>query len=594
MSHDTTLSHGATTDPYLTRLADAILIPPFPGLAPPRWFLEALDRGLAGVTLFGLNVATPEQVTALTEAMRSATSGADPVIAIDEEGGDVTRISFAEGSPYPGNAALGVVDDPSLTRSVYHAIGADLAALGVNVNLSPVADVLGSMDSPAIGTRSFGTDTELVSRHTVAAVTGLQAAGVAACVKHFPGHGRTGTDSHKAIATIEGTMEDLRRHDLPPFAAAISAGVAAVMPSHLRLAELTGDLPATVSTAALTGLLREEMGYSGVIISDALEMRATSDTFGIPAAAVLAVAAGTDLLCLGRDTDEDEYKAVRDALVAGVRDDRLAGSRLEEAADRVAALRASLGRNAAVDGGYGDHRVSGAAVGLTAARRASRLSGPRPALVKPLIIEVEPGENIAAGPFAWGLSRWAPRQHPPYPRTRGHGPDPDGRDRQVACRRGQGRASHGADQGAAHRAAGRTPGHGPGGDGPAAVAAAGGNVVHRHLRRLTRVRPGRRGAARPGLGANGRATDKWHNERVLRVAGQLRGRPRSAVPLLRLAASAASRGVRRRRDRGGRRLAGRELAEQVLVPRHDDVLADGVGMRGRAEDGPGLPACQLV
>src|SRR6202007_886054 len=199
---------------------------------------------------------------------------------------------------------LGAVDDTALTRAVYQAIGADLAALGINFDLAPCADVLGSADGPAVGTRSFGADTDLVARHTGAAVTGLQGAGVAACAKHFPGHGRTGTDTHLAVATIEGGLDELRRRDLPPFTAAIKAGTAAVMPSHLRVPELTGDLPATVSEAALIGLLRGELGFTGVIVSDALEMRATRDLFGIPRAAVLAVAAGTDLLCLGRDGGE--------------------------------------------------------------------------------------------------------------------------------------------------------------------------------------------------------------------------------------------------------------------------------------------------
>ena len=321
MSQDTTLRADAT----LTRLADAILIPPFPGSSAPRWILEALGRGLAGVTLFGQNISTPDQVTALTASLRAAGTADDPVIAIDEEGGDVTRVAYADGSPYPGNAALGAVDDTFLTRSVYQAIGADLAALGVNLDLAPCADVLGAADSPAIGTRSFGAGTELVSRHTAAAVAGLQGAGVAACTKHFPGHGRTGTDTHLAIATIDGGLDELRRRDLPPFAAAIGAGTIAIMPSHLRVPELTGDLPATVSRAALTGLLRGELGFTGVIVCDALEMRATRDAFGIPAAAVLAVAAGTDLLCLGRDGSEDEYLAVRAALVAAVRAGTLAG-----------------------------------------------------------------------------------------------------------------------------------------------------------------------------------------------------------------------------------------------------------------------------
>ena len=412
MSQDTTVR---AADPVLTRLADAILIPPFPGASAPRWILDALGRGLAGVTLFGQNISTPDQVHALTAGLRAASAGADPVIAIDEEGGDVTRVAYSDGSPYPGNAALGAVDDTGLTRSVYQAIGADLAALGINFDLAPCADVLGSADSPAVGTRSFGADTGLVSRHTAAAVAGLQGAGVAACTKHFPGHGRTGTDTHEAIATIEGGLDDLRLRDLPPFEAAIRAGTLAIMPSHLRVPELTGDLPATVSGAALTGLLRGELGFTGVIVSDALEMRATRDMFGIPRAAVLAVAAGTDLLCLGRDGTEGDYLAVRGALVAAVRDGRLDGARLEEAADRVARLRGGLARarrDQDGDGVPGGGVVPGLAdrarIGLTAARRAVRVSGPQRTLRHPVIIEVEPRENIAAGRFGWGLGPWAP------------------------------------------------------------------------------------------------------------------------------------------------------------------------------------------
>jgi beta-N-acetylhexosaminidase len=411
----TTLETGA--DPALARLADAVLIPPFPGRSAPRWILEALSRGLAGVTLFGPNIEAPGQVSALTTALReaasvssvsSASSAAfgDPVIAIDEEGGDVTRVAYADGSPYPGNAALGAVDDVSLTQAVYRAIGRDLAALGINFNLAPCADVLGSEDSPAVGTRSFGADTDLVSRHTAAAVAGLQSAGVAACAKHFPGHGRTGTDTHAAIATIEGGLTELRQRDLPPFAAAIRAGTIAIMPSHLRVPELTGDLPATVSAAALGGLLRGELGFTGVIVSDALEMRATRDRFGVPGAAVLAVAAGTDLLCLGRDSDEEEYLAVRSALVDAVRDGTITGTRLEDAADRVARLRGGLARTRSL--GLPAAGAAADGVGLAAARRAVRASGPRATLSRPLIIEVEPLENVAAGRFGWGLGPWAP------------------------------------------------------------------------------------------------------------------------------------------------------------------------------------------
>src|SRR5215469_11214271 len=225
-------------DPKLAALADAVLIPPFPGTTPPSWILAALERGLAGVTLFGSNVTG--DVASLTAALRSA-AGADPVIAIDEEGGDVTRVAYAQGSPYPGNAALGVVDDVALTRDVYAAIGADLIRLGINVDLAPCADVLAADGSLVIGTRSFGTDPALVARHVSAAVRGLQGAGVAACAKHFPGHGSTAADSHRELATVSGTLEEVRARDLPPFRAAVAAGTWTLMPGHLRVPELTGS-----------------------------------------------------------------------------------------------------------------------------------------------------------------------------------------------------------------------------------------------------------------------------------------------------------------------------------------------------------------
>ena len=401
MSQDTTLTRG---DPVLTRLADAIIIPPFPGPVAPGWILDALGRGLAGVTLFGQNVSSPEQLAALTASLREAADGPGPVIAIDEEGGDVTRIAHLSGGRYPGNAALGAVDDVALTRDVYRALGADLAALGISVDLAPSADVNTAADNPVIGTRSFGSGPGLVSRHVVAAVAGLQAAGVAACAKHFPGHGSTRTDTHDSVATVDAPLALLATRDLPPFAAAIDAGVRAVMPGHLRVPELTGVLPASQSPAALTGLLRGELGFTGVIISDGLEMRAVSEPLGMPEAAVLAVAAGTDLLCLGRDQDQISYLAVRDALVAAAASGRMPPQRLEDAAARVAELRAWAA--AAIPSGPA---ADGDGVGLAAARRAIRVTGALDgSLDRPVVVEVVPPLNIAVGPVPWGLGTWVP------------------------------------------------------------------------------------------------------------------------------------------------------------------------------------------
>jgi beta-glucosidase-like glycosyl hydrolase len=352
-----TASAQSSVDPSLGALADAILIPPFAGTTAPPWVLSALERGLAGVTLFGPNVAgdTPS----LTASLRGAAPG-EPVIAIDEEGGDVTRVAYASGSPYPGNLALGAVDDVALTTAVYAAIGADLARLGINVNLSPCVDVLSLDGSAVVGTRSFGADTSLVARHSAAAVSGLQSAGVAACAKHFPGHGSTIGDSHLTLPAVRGTMDEIRARDLPPFLAAMDAGTVAIMPGHLVVPALTGDTPASLSAAAVTGLLRGELGFDGVVISDGLEMKAASAVHGIPEASVLAVIAGVDLLCLGRDTDEAMYHAVRAAIADAVKSGRLPGSRLEEAAARIGGLRVRLaGARAAAQAGAGGDASGG-------------------------------------------------------------------------------------------------------------------------------------------------------------------------------------------------------------------------------------------
>ncbi|HTT52449.1 MAG TPA: glycoside hydrolase family 3 N-terminal domain-containing protein [Streptosporangiaceae bacterium] len=395
------------------KLADAVLIPPFPGPHAPRWVLDALERGLAGVTIFGPNIAGPEQLAALTAQLRRA--GGRPLVAIDEEGGDVTRIDHLTGSPYPGNAALGAVGDVALTMAVHRALGQDLAELGITVDLAPSVDVNIASDNPVIGIRSFGSDPARVARHAAAAVSGLQAAGVAACAKHFPGHGSTSADTHHRVVTVGAGLDTLRRRDLVPFAAAIAAGVRGVMPGHLRVPELTSELPATLSAAAQTGLLRGELGFTGVIISDALEMRAVSGVYGLPGAAVRAVAAGTDLLCLGRDTGQDGYLAVRGALAEALASGRLPAARLEDAGRSVARLHGWLagqaGVRAAGDGAAGDGaaaRAERAGIGLAAARRAIRVSAPPHPLADPVVLQLGAPENIAVGSVPWGLAPWVP------------------------------------------------------------------------------------------------------------------------------------------------------------------------------------------
>jgi beta-N-acetylhexosaminidase len=391
------------SDVYIRRLARGTLLPPFAGPRPPRWLLDELDNGLAGVTLFAINgnVAGADELARLTALLRRCARPGEPIIAIDEEGGDVTRLWHRTGSAYPGNAALGAVDDHDLTRRVYRSLGAELAEAGVNVDFAPAVDINTADDNPIIGTRSFGADADLVARHAAAAVTGLQSSGVAASAKHFPGHGATRDDSHLGIPVVDADLELLELRELVPFRAAIDAGCRAVMTGHLSLPAITGAEPATLSHAAITGLLRRHLGYQGVIVTDALDMEGASGEIGIPEAAVRALLAGADLLCLGSKEYEDSVRAILDAICAAVRSKRLPGERLEECAERTKGLRRWLAdRPARAEQADG-------AVGLEAARRAVRLVGIPPAMRCALVVEFHAPGNIAVGPVPWGLGAWA-------------------------------------------------------------------------------------------------------------------------------------------------------------------------------------------
>ncbi|MEV0607061.1 glycoside hydrolase family 3 N-terminal domain-containing protein [Polymorphospora rubra] len=383
-------------DPGLRRLVLRTLLAAFPGTAPPRWAVDLVADGLAGHTLFGRNVVDPAQVAATTAALRQARP--DVVVAIDEEGGDVTRLAHATGSPYPGNAALGAVGDVGLTRRVYQAIGTELAAAGVTVNLAPTVDVNSHDDNPIIGTRSFGADPVRVAAHAAAAVTGLQAAGVAACAKHFPGHGATVADSHYELPTVDVPLSVLRARDLPPFAAVVAADAKAVMTAHIRVPALTGAAPATFTSAVLVDLLRHEYGFTGAVVTDALEMKgAALAAGGVAPAAVRALAAGADLLCIGADVDEPALvEEVVAHVVAALDDGRLDRTRVEQAAGRAADL-AAWTRAAAPDAAVATD------LGYAAARRAVRVEGSLTDLGTPLVVQLVSSSTIAEGRVPWGL-----------------------------------------------------------------------------------------------------------------------------------------------------------------------------------------------
>jgi len=366
----------------LDRLAAACLQPSFPGHVVPEWVSRWLERGLGGITLFAYNVRDPAQLAELTAALRAEQP--ELLVSIDEEGGDVTRLETEHGSSYPGNLALGAVDDVALTEAVAGAIAGQLASAGLNLNLAPVADANTNPRNPVIGVRSFGSDPELVARHVAAFVAGTQRQGVAACAKHFPGHGDTAADSHRELPVLGGDLE----HALLPFRAAIEAGVRAVMAGHLLVPALD-DAPATLSRPILSGLLRAELGFDGLIVTDALEMAAVSATVGLEEAAVRALIAGADSLGLGHDLHEEAVERVHAAIVGAVRAGRLSHDRLAEAADRVAAL----GHWAAPTSADAPDST----VGAEAARRAVLVSGDVAIAGPVLVLELVPEANVAAG-----------------------------------------------------------------------------------------------------------------------------------------------------------------------------------------------------
>ncbi|MFJ2160052.1 glycoside hydrolase family 3 protein [Streptomyces sp. NPDC087856] len=428
----TTLASGTTASDSekggLTRDALTVLQPGFPGTTAPDWLLRRLGEGLASVGLFGRNIASPEQLASLTAQLRSERD--DVLVAIDEEGGDVTRLEARTGSSFPGNHALGAVDDVDLTRAVAHELGRRLAECGVNLNWAPSADVNSNPSNPVIGVRSFGADPDLVARHTAAYVTGLQAAGVAACTKHFPGHGDTAVDSHHALPRIDADLSVLEQRELLPFRAAIAAGSRAVMSAHILVPTLDPDHPATLSLRILTDLLRGRLGYDGLIVTDGMEMQAIAATYGIERGSVLAIAAGADAICVGGGLADDEtVRRLRDALVGAVRSGELPEERLAEAAERVRGLArwaaSASSSEAGANSGSGSASAPAQAatadvtrvdIGLVAARRALAVTGAddfTPLTEPPYVALLTPVANIAVGnETPWGVAAELQRRLP--------------------------------------------------------------------------------------------------------------------------------------------------------------------------------------
>lgn len=263
---------------------------------------------LGGVILFRENVVTTEQTTELVADYQNAAEKYGLLVTIDQEGGIVTRLQ--SGTDFPGNMALGAARSEELSRDVGRAIGEELSALGINMNLAPDMDVNNNPDNPVIGVRSFGGNPELVADMGQAYMAGLQETGVAATAKHFPGHGDTAVDSHIGLPEVPHDKERLKEVELYPFQQAMDAGIDAVMTAHVTFPEIDDTkviskkdgeeiaLPATLSKKVLTGLMREEMGYEGLVITDALNMNAIQEHFGSVDAVIRAINAGTDIVLM--------------------------------------------------------------------------------------------------------------------------------------------------------------------------------------------------------------------------------------------------------------------------------------------------------
>lgn len=370
-------------------LALACLLLGYVGPEPPAYILDALGAGLGGLVLFGSNLGDGTDVAALTDQLRSA-AGRDIVLALDEEGGNVTRLDTVRGSSSPGAAALGYLDDPDATEQVYRRIGARCADAGITLNLAPVADVNVDPLNPVIGLRAFSADAAVAARHVAAAVRGIQASGVAACLKHFPGHGATRSDSHHESARLDRSRAEIEAVEFAAFRGGIDAGARAVMTAHLDVPALDAHDMATISRAITTDALRGQLGFDGTIVTDALEMRALADTIGIVEGFVRALIAGADAIETGALDYSELVEAIPSAVVAAVADGRLARERLADAAQRTALL-------AARPTPVAEPEVD------DVASRCIELRGELPALHRPLVVECRAPGGMASGNLPWSL-----------------------------------------------------------------------------------------------------------------------------------------------------------------------------------------------
>ena len=293
----------------------------------------AKEFSLGGVILFARNIEAPEQVAEMSVDVQELATDLPLWVSVDQEGGRVARLK-APFTEWPPMAVLGRSGDVQLASRFAAALATELRAVGMTLDYAPVLDIHTNPKNPIIGDRALGEDAESVGRLGAAIIKGLQENGVAACGKHFPGHGDTSVDSHLELPLVEHPPDRIRRLECVPFREAIRANVAFIMTAHVLVPSLDEEKPATLSRTIVQGLLREELKFQGVILSDDLEMKAIARTYTVPDAAVQAIAAGCDglLVCSG---DVDVQAATLEALVHAVEDQTIPYKRLEDALARL-------------------------------------------------------------------------------------------------------------------------------------------------------------------------------------------------------------------------------------------------------------------
>jgi beta-N-acetylhexosaminidase len=306
----------------------------FDGLTLPPDAAALLADGVRSVIYFTRNHADPAQLRALSDSVRRA-AGRETLITVDQEGGRVQRFRGEGFTTLPSARSIGA-DGEDAAHEAGATVARDLRALGVRMNLAPVLDVDSNPANPVIGDRSFARDPAVVAACGVAYAAGMRTGGVAACGKHFPGHGDTNVDSHLDLPRLSHSMERLERVELAPFRAAVRAGIDAIMTAHVVFEAIDPQVPATLSRAVVTGLLRERLGFDGLVFTDDFEMQAIADRFEIGEAAVRAVEAGCDLVLVCHRADR-QRRAV-EALAQAIRSGRIPEARVRESRNRIERL----------------------------------------------------------------------------------------------------------------------------------------------------------------------------------------------------------------------------------------------------------------